>query len=125
MLFDRTGRLYRYRYPLRIPTSARGESCITNLRFCTTLRITGICHRSCCTMYHKRPFMIPLALDMERRKGKRDPGGVGIVPVIRVLSCPARMISGYTQWASAVTGRVSRPGVTPQGVKGPAVRGHL
>src|SRR5690242_8598658 len=35
------------------------------------------------------------------------------------------MISGYTQWASAVTGRVSRTGFTPQGINGPAVRGHL
>jgi predicted transposase YbfD/YdcC len=29
-------------------------------------------------LYHKRTFMIPLALDIGRRKGKRDPDGVGM-----------------------------------------------
>jgi len=42
--------------------------------------------------------------------GKRDPDGVGMAPATRVLSWPARMISGYTQWASASTEKVPRTG---------------
>jgi hypothetical protein len=30
-------------------------------------------------------FFIPLALDIERDKGKRDPDGIGMAPLIRVL----------------------------------------
>jgi len=33
-----------------------------------------------------------------------------MAPIIQVLPWPARMISGYTQWTSAVTGRVPRTG---------------
>jgi hypothetical protein len=35
-------------------------------------------------MYQKRSFLIPLVLDIERGKGKRDLDGAGMAPVIRV-----------------------------------------
>jgi len=40
----------------------------------------------CRALYHKRPFLIPFTLDIGRRKDNRDPDGVGMVPLIRVLS---------------------------------------
>jgi len=36
-------------------------------------------------MVQKRTFLIPLVLDIGRRKGKHDPDGVGMAPVTRVL----------------------------------------
>jgi hypothetical protein len=43
-------------------------------------------HRSrCFAMEQKRWFLIPFALDVERHEGKRNPDGVGMASVIRVL----------------------------------------
>jgi hypothetical protein len=35
--------------------------------------------------------LIPLTLDIERRGGKRDPDGIGMAPLIRVVSAGAKI----------------------------------
>jgi hypothetical protein len=43
-----------------------------------SLRITDYALNVGAATYHKRPFVIPSALDIERSKGKWDLGGMGI-----------------------------------------------
>jgi len=73
---------------------------------------TGCIGRFYRTLDQKTTVFDTSCAGCRRRKGKRIRMVGGMAPLIRILSWPARMISGYTQWASAVTGGCRGPGIT-------------